>query len=340
MKILLGMSGGLDSTYAAKLLLDAGHTVEGALLVMHDYTEVAEARESAAALGIPLRVIDCRERFDREVVIPFAADYRAARTPNPCILCNERVKFAVLFEEMKRGGFDAIATGHYARIEKRDGRYTVLLAADGKKDQSYVLCRLPQRILASLLLPLADAKKTEVRTDAARQGMTAADRPESMEICFLPNGGHAAYIADRFGALPEGNFVDTEGKPLGRHRGILHYTVGQRKGLGIALGARMFITHIDPESGNITLARDGACTIRELAAEDLVFSGIPPQAAGDEGDFTVKLRYGAPALPCHVCFGKDGAAYATLDAPVRTVTPGQSAVFYRGDAVAFAGFIR
>ncbi len=338
MKILLGMSGGLDSTYAARLLLSAGHTVEGAVLVMHDYTEVSEAKKSAAALGIPLHLVDCRARFDREVVLPFAADYRAARTPNPCILCNERVKFAVLYEEMQSRGFDRIATGHYARIEERGGRFAVLRAADGKKDQSYVLARLSQEVLAHLLLPLADEKKEVVRAAAAAEGLTAADRPESMEICFLPNGGHADYIAVRFGDMPEGNFVDREGNILGRHRGILHYTVGQRKGLGIALGERMFITHIDPLSGNITLARDQDRSIEELFADRLVFSGIPPQVPGGEGDFAVRLRYAAPLLPCHVRFAEDRVTVSLLS-PVREVTPGQSAVFYQGDRVAFCGFI-
>lgn len=337
MRVLLGMSGGLDSTYAARLLLRAGHTVEGAVLIMHDYTEADAARESAAALGIPLHEIDCRERFDREVVLPFCGDYRAAKTPNPCILCNERVKFAVLYEKMQEWGFDRIATGHYARIKECEGRLSVLSAEDGTKDQSYVLYRLPQEVLSHLLLPLGEKTKSAVRSAAAREGLRAADRSESMEICFLPEGDHAAYITERFGPLPQGNFVDTEGRVLSPHRGILHYTVGQRKGLGVALGERMFVTHIDPASGNITLARDGERAVSSFSVERTVFSGISERDAGEES-FLVKLRYLAPLLPCRVRFSPEGAE-VMLDTPVRTVTPGQSAVFYREDAVAFGGFI-
>ena len=338
MKILLGMSGGLDSTYAARLLLAAGHTVEGAVLIMHDHTEVEEARESAAALGIPLHEIDCRTRFDREVVLPFSMDYRAARTPNPCILCNERVKFAVLYETMEKMAFDRMATGHYARIAERDGRLCIARAEDERKDQSYVLYRLSQAVLSRLLLPLAGESKAAVRAAAAAEGLRAADRSESMEICFLPHGDHAAYITQRLGPLPQGSFVDTEGRVLGPHRGILHYTVGQRKGLGIALGTRMFITHIDPESGNITLARDEERAVTSFTVEHTVFSGISERFEGEE-PFLVRLRYLAPLVSCRVRFAENGCASVTLDLPVRAVTPGQSAVFYRENAVAFGGFI-
>lgn len=337
MKVLLGMSGGLDSTYAARLLLNAGHTVEGAVLVMHDYTETREARESAASLGIPLHEIDCRKGFDRDVVLPFCASYLAGKTPNPCILCNERVKLHYLFCAMRELGFERIATGHYARIEEKDGRYAVCLARDARKDQSYMLYRLSQEVLAHLLTPLADSEKQNVRALALKEGLTAAEREESMEICFLPNGDYPTYIAERFGAPDTGDFVDTCGRVLGRHRGILHYTVGQRKGLGIALGERMFVSHIDPVSNRITLSRDAERGTRCLCVSDLVFSGIPPRKTG-EGRFAVRLRYLAPPVPADVSFEGDRVR-VTLDDPVSAVTPGQSAVFYDGDRVAFGGFI-
>lgn len=337
MKILLGMSGGLDSTYAARLLLDAGHTLEGAVLVMHDDTEVAAARESAASLGIPLHVIDCRAAFDENVVVPFCQTYLQGKTPNPCILCNESVKFRYLFEKMQELGFDRIATGHYARIEEKDGRYAVCRAGDSRKDQSYVLYRLPQHILAVLLTPLANLSKAEVREAARKSCLAAAEREESMEICFLPDGNYPAYIADRFGAPPEGDFLDTDGRVLGRHRGILHYTVGKRKGLGIALGERMFVSHIDPKTNAITLSRDAERSIDRFAVESLVFSGIPPRTSG-EMRLAVRLRYLAPAVFATVCFS-DGHLEVSLDDPVPNVTGGQSAVFYDGDRVAFGGII-
>ncbi len=337
MRILLGMSGGLDSTYAARVLLDAGHTVEGAVLVMHDFTETREARESAASLGIPLCEIDCRAGFDASVVTPFCESYLAGKTPNPCILCNERVKFRYLYEAMQKRGFDRIATGHYARIEEKDGRYAVCRASDARKDQSYVLYRLPQEVLSHLLTPLSDYEKTDVRALAAKEGLAAADRDESMEICFLPDGNYPAYIADRFGAPPEGDFIATDGRPLGRHRGILHYTVGQRKGLGISLGERMFVSHIDPVLNTVTLSRDVERGTSCFSVRDPVFSGIAPRCEG-EGRYTVKLRYLAPPVLATVRFGRDDL-FVSLDAPVPCVTPGQSAVFYDGDRVAFGGFI-
>lgn len=337
MKILLGMSGGLDSTYAARVLLDAGHTVEGAVLVMHDHTETREARESAASLGIPLHEIDCRAGFDEAVVTPFCQAYLSGKTPNPCIVCNERVKFRYLYEAMQQRGFDRIATGHYARIEEKDGRYAVCRARDARKDQSYVLYRLSQEILSHLLTPLSDYEKTDVRALAAAGGLAAADREESMEICFLPDGNYPAYIASRFGAPPEGDFIATDGRTLGRHRGILHYTVGQRKGLGIALGERMFVSHIDPLANTVTLSRDAERGSSHFTVTDPVFSGISPRERG-EGRYTVKLRYLAPPVPATVRF-EEGRVCVSLDAPVSAVTPGQSAVFYDGDRVAFGGFI-
>lgn len=337
MRILLGMSGGLDSTYAAHLLLSAGHEVEGAFLQMHEHADPTQARESAAALGIPLREIDCRARFDREVVLPFAEDYRRGRTPNPCILCNETVKFRTLYEEMQRGGFDRMATGHYARIREEGGRFSVCLSDDLSKDQSYVLYRLHQEMLTCLLFPLASYQKEAVREAARACGYTAAERKESMEICFLPAGEHASYIAARFGDCPPGDFVAEDGRRLGQHSGILHYTVGQRKGLGIALGERMFVTRIEPESNRVVLAPDRDRAVAGIAVHSLIFSGLAPRTEGEEA-FFVRLRYRAPLVPARVRFLPDGVEARFLS-PVASVAPGQSAVFYRDGSVAFGGII-
>lgn len=337
MKILLGMSGGLDSTYAGHLMREAGHEVEGAVLVMHGYTDISAAEKSAAELGIPLRVIDCRADFDREVALPFAEEYRRGRTPNPCILCNERVKFAALYRAMREGGFDRMATGHYAQIARIGTRLAIRRGEDGRKDQSYVLWRLPQEILAALMLPLSDCDKTRVRAHARALGFSAAESTESMEICFLPNGNHADYVEARLGPIPRGEFVDTDGRVLGTHGGIHRYTVGQRKGLGIALGERMFISHIDASTNRITLATGGERGVQSLSVRDLVFSGLAPQSEG-EGEFEAVLRYQARPLPARVRFF-EGRARVSLLTPATAVTPGQSAVFYRDGAVAFGGFI-
>ena len=338
MRILLGMSGGLDSTYAARVLLREGHEVIGAFLSIHDMTDPTPARESAEALGIRLVEVDCRELFDREVVIPFAADYRSGRTPNPCIICNPTVKFKALLDTMYAEGCDRIATGHYARITEEDGRFAVCLSSDGEKDQSYVLYRLGQDVLSHLLLPLADAYKQNVREEARAEGLLAADRPESMEICFLPPGEHAAYIAARFGEAPEGDFVSEDGRILGRHRGILHYTVGQRKGLGIALGERMFVTRIELETNRVILAPDRDREIRTVEVDRLVFSGVAPRTEGSE-EFLVRLRYRAPLIPTTVFFEGERVRIE-LSVPVRAAAPGQSAVFYRDGRVAFGGIIK
>lgn len=338
MKILLGMSGGLDSTYAAKLLLDAGHTVEGAVLIMHEFTELSAARESAAALGIKLHEIDCTERFRDIVMKDFVEEYIAARTPNPCVICNSEIKFKCLCDYALEHGFDKIATGHYARVVYEDGRFAVARSADVSKDQTYMLWRLPQQILQYLVFPLGELTKNEVRKAAKDAELVAADREESQEICFIPSGDYAAFIEREQGVCPQGDFVDTDGNVLGRHSGIIRYTVGQRKGLGIALGARAFVTDINPVDNRITLSFEPKLT-EKIRVEKVVFSGIVPPAPGIATEFFVKLRYLAPPVRASVVFDGNGVAEVFLATPVKSVTPGQSAVFYFGDKVAFGGII-
>ena len=241
MRILVGISGGVDSAYAAKKLLSEGHEVEGAVLIMHDFTELDAAREAASSVGIRLHEIDCQDAFG-QIKDNFVSEYVSGRTPNPCIICNERVKFKTLYDFAMENGFDAIATGHYARLVETEGRFALATPEDMRKEQTYMLYRLPQSILSKLVLPLAEGTKTEIREQAMEQGISAANRSDSQEICFLPEGNHTEYIESVAGKCPEGNFVDNEGKILGRHKGIIHYTVGQRKGLGISLGERAFVT--------------------------------------------------------------------------------------------------
>ena len=337
MRILLGMSGGLDSTYAARLLLDAGHEVEAAVLRMHEETDLAAARESADVLGIRLQEVDCRARFEACVIEPFCRAYQEGMTPNPCVLCNPAVKFGVLYEQMLAGGFDRMATGHYAQIREEGGRYAVCLSEDSRKDQSYVLYRLPQEVLSHLLFPLGGYGKEAVRAEARARGYAAAERAESMEICFVPPGRHAAYVAARCGESPAGEFVDGQGRVLGMHRGLPYYTVGQRKGLGIACGERMFVRRMDAGTNRIELSPEAACICRTLTVRDLVFSGQAPCTEG-VAEYSVRLRYRAPLLPARVCFTPTQAE-VTLLTPAKFAAPGQSAVFYRGDRVAFGGII-
>lgn len=342
MKILLGMSGGLDSTYAARRLMDIGHSVEGAVLVMHDYTETSEAKESAESLGIPLHIVDCRKAFQKSVVENFISEYLAGRTPNPCIVCNSEVKFRCLLDFALLHGFDGIATGHYAKVVRRETeegvRYAVSRAKDSKKDQSYMLWRLSQDILSRLCLPLADEEKHNVRACAKELGLSAADRNESQEICFVPLGDYAEFIEQRMGKSPKGAFINNDGKILGEHNGIIRYTVGQRKGLGISAGTRIFVTDINAENNTITLSLEDSYA-KNIKVSGMLFSGISEPKPGEKLELSVKIRYLAPPVSCTLEYLGGGRGEITLDTPARAVTPGQSAVFYVADDLVCGGFI-
>lgn len=340
MRILLGMSGGLDSSYAALKLKEEGHSVEGAVLIMHDFTETESAREAAREVGIPLHEIDCRALFEEKVVTDFISEYTRGRTPNPCIVCNREVKFRALLDYAKANGFDKIATGHYARIENsgNDGKAVISRSSDEKKDQSYMLWRLSRDVIDNLIFPLAECTKEEIRAKAELLGLSSAKKRDSQEICFIPSGDYGGYIEERVGKSVPGDFVDVDGKVLGKHNGILHYTIGQRKGLGIALGARAFITDIDPETNKITLSFS-ADERSNFTVSDVIFSGIEPKSEGEISDFYVKVRYQAAPVFARVEFLSDRRAKVSLSLPARSVTAGQSAVFYLGDTLAFGGFI-
>ena len=292
-------------------------------------------------IGIRLHEIDCTEKFG-QIKENFVTEYVNGRTPNPCIVCNERVKFKVLYDFAMENGFDAIATGHYAKIVEIESdsvkRFALKVAEDTKKDQTYMLYRLPQSILSRLIFPLSEGRKTEIRKSASEHGISSADRGDSQEICFLPEGKHTEYIETVAGKCPEGDFVDENGTKLGRHKGIIHYTVGQRKGLGIALGSRVFVTDIDADTGKITLSPQmkGKYQVKIC---DIVFSGMEKPVLPYSCKFVAKLRYTAPLINCNVEFVSDNEAILHFDSPVNSA-PGQSAVLYDNDTVMFGGFIR
>ena len=342
MKILVGMSGGVDSAYAAYKLKREGHTIAGAVLEMHDYTDTAAAREVCRALDIPIYIINCRDLFERRVVTNFIDEYRRGRTPNPCVICNSEVKFECLLDYALANGFDRIATGHYARIGRTDAdgvaRFYIELSSDSKKDQTYMLWRLSQRVLSHLILPLSEMSKEEVSKISRELGLVPNGKKESQEICFIPDDDHAAFIGGRVGASPEGDFVDECGRVLGRHKGIINYTVGQRKGLGVALGARAFVSDIDPETNRITLSLKTRETLR-FTVSGMVFSGIEQPQVNEILRLTVKHRYHSPRILAEVRFLPDGRAEILLDEPARSLAPGQSAVFYLGERLVAGGFI-
>lgn len=345
MRVLLGMSGGVDSSYAAVRLREMGYTVEGAIIKMHEYTECDAAVSVAKSLDIPLHIIDGRELFSSVVKSNFVEEYSRGRTPNPCIICNERVKFRLLYDYAVAHGFDKIATGHYAEIAEIRVGDTIRHAVrktDSKKDQSYMLYRLPEEILDSLVLPLSDMSKDEVRSLSREALLPVAEKEESMEICFLPGGKHYEYVESAVGERKIGNFITSDGRILGQHEGICRYTVGQRKGLGISLGERAFVTDINPETAEVTLSSEYSGKPYAILS-DPVFSGISReeiQSAETDADypFEARVRYTAPLVKCRLEALPDGTVLVRFATPQR-IAMGQSAVVYRDEIVMLGGII-
>ena len=328
--VVLGLSGGVDSAVAARLLLEDGYTVYGHWLDI-GLGGREEAAAVAASLGIPFSTGDIREELAREVMTPFRADYLAGRTPLPCARCNPTVKFPALFRRAEEVGADCVATGHYARIVADETGQVLLCRGGHANDQAYMLARLPKALLPRLVFPLGPYEKVRVRQLARDYGLPVADKPDSMEICFIPDGDYPAFIEARGLAGKAGHFISPDGADLGPHQGVLHYTVGQRKGLGIALGEPVFIREIC-ENGDIRLARGGEEYFTTVTVAGLV---TPDGAALPAGEYLVKVRSAAPAQPAVF----DGTDTLTFASPVRAPAPGQTAAFYRGGAVAGSGFI-
>ena len=322
-KIVLGLSGGVDSAVAARLLQER-YDVTGLYLdIGLGGTGAADAAAVAERLGIPFETADIRAELEREVCAPFAADYRAGRTPLPCARCNPAVKFPALFALAGRIGARYVSTGHYARVENG-----VLKKGMPANDQSYMLARLTREQLQRVIFPLGDYEKTQVRALARDFGIPVADKPDSMEICFIPDGDYAAWLERRGFSTPEGNFVDKDGKVLGRHRGIHRYTIGQRRGLGIPAAHRLFVSEIRPETQEVVLS-DGTDLMADTVwGED--FNPLAPLTEGEE--LTVRLRHSKTETPARFYPEGTGGRLELLT-PARAPTPGQLAVLYRGDWV-------
>ena len=337
-KVLVGMSGGVDSSVTVRILQEQGFAVQGAVIRFspaHD-AAVESAKAIGAKLGVPVHVIDAQEEFEREVVTPFCQSYCSGRTPNPCILCNPAVKFRLLLRKADELGCKFIATGHYARVEVcSDGQNRLCTADSAARDQSYMLYRLPQEVLSRLILPLGNFEKDDVREIARDIELACADAPDSMEICFIPDGEYAAFIRVRGFTPKNGRFIGPDGEDLGPHAGVDHYTVGQRKGLGIAAGRPLFVKAILPD-GNIQLAESGGEYASRMTVADIATPDGAPLA---DGDYQVKVRSAAKAVPCQVCGNPDGTLTVIFPEPVRAPAPVQSAFFYRGGFVFGGGFI-
>ncbi len=337
-KVLVALSGGVDSSVCVRILQDQGFDVSALVIRFspaHDKA-VEAAQAVARQLGVPLTVEDRTERFEREVVTPFCESYCAGVTPSPCVMCNPLVKFRALADAASRMGIRYIASGHYARVTEQNGVYYVRKALSQARDQSYMLYRLPQDILSRLCLPVGEFEKTDIRDMARELGLASADAPDSQEICFIPDGDYAAFIAAR--GLPDkpGRFIGPAGEDLGPHLGVSHYTVGQRKGLGIAYGQPVFVRRIR-EDGDVELARAGEEFSGSVLLRDAVRADGAPWTAGARCG--VKIRSRAPVAPCVIEAAADGRLTVRFEAPLRAPAPGQSAVFYDGELVLGGGVI-
>ena len=343
------MSGGVDSSVAAYLLTRDGYDCIGCTMklcpddVAHEggcctADDAADARSVARRVGIPFHVFNMTDDFRREVIDRFVSRYLAGRTPNPCVDCNRTMKFALLRRRGEELGYDCLATGHYARIEYRDGRWTLRKARDPSKDQSYVLYHLTQAELAKTLFPLGDLTKSEARALAAEHGFLNAAKPDSQDICFVPDGDYAAVIARYTGKTePEGDFVLPDGSVIGRHKGISRYTVGQRRGLGVAYSEPLYVKRILVAENKVLLGRDEDLYGTSCDVSDVNWiAGETPSAPVR---CAVKIRYRQTEQPATVTPLDGGRAHVEFDSPQRAITPGQSAVFYDGDEVLGGGEI-
>ena len=353
-KVLVAMSGGVDSAVASMLLAESGYDILGVTMrlwedgaAIPDSHECEpdenslEAKKTAALLGFPHKTVALGESFRREVIDRFIADYRAGKTPNPCVECNRTLKFGAMFDIADSMGIPYLATGHYARIlQDEKGEYGLYRALDGNKDQSYFLWSIKRERLPYILFPLGTYTKPEIRELASARGFNNASRSDSQDICFIPDGDYVSFIekhAGRDKSFEAGNFVDPDGNILGRHDGIVRYTIGQRKGLGIALGRPIFVGDKNPASNTVTL-----CSDRELYKSELRASRInilTDETFEEPTRVEAKIRYRhAPAAATVVRSGEDELTLR-FDEPQRAIARGQSLVLYRGDRVIGGGII-
>lgn len=354
-KVVVGMSGGVDSSVAAYLLKEQGYDVIGVTMqIWQDEAEydmqsnggccglsaVEDARRVADVIGIPYYVMNFKKEFKENVMDYFVEEYLQGRTPNPCIACNRYVKWESLLQRSMEIGADYIATGHYARIRQLpNGRLAIANSATAAKDQTYALYNLTQEQLKHTLMPVGDYPKEEIRSMASKFMLPVANKPDSQEICFIPDDDYAGFIEREVKerAPKPGNFVDIHGNVLGMHKGITHYTIGQRKGLNLAMGHPVFVTEIRPESNEVVIGESQDVFTSELYADHVNFMGID-HLDGTEV-FLAKIRYGHKGMTCRAELIKDDLLHVIFDEPVRAVTPGQAVVLYREDYVALGATI-
>lgn len=357
-RVVVGMSGGVDSSVAALLLKQQGYDVIGVTMQVWDagsslqmereggccgQSAVDDARRVCEKIGIPYYVMGFRDVFEKKVIDYFVDTYISGQTPNPCIICNRDVKWSAMLRAADEIGAPYVATGHYARIEKLpNGRFSVRNSVTARKDQTYALCRLTQEELSRTLMPVGDYHKSEVREIAAKAGLAVAKKPDSEEVCFVTDDDYAGYLdRNAAGRVPApGRFVTKDGTDLGPNRGITHYTIGQRKHLGLALGHPVFVTDIDPKTGNVTVGEEKDVFGTVLGCRDLNFMAVEDMKIGQKLELAGKIRYNGPVTPCTVEKTGEDTLTAVFHEPVRAITPGQAAVFYDGNHIFAAGTIQ
>ena len=354
-RVVVAMSGGVDSSVAAALLAEEGYEVVGMTMELHGHADTGlasversccdlrayqDARRVCDRLGVPHVVLDLKEEFRREVMDVFAAEYFAGRTPNPCVLCNTRLKWEHLWRRAELAEARWVATGHYARVAGEGGGSRLLRAARPEKDQSYALWGVRRERLERTLFPLGGLEKADVRRLARALDLPVADKAESQDICFVPDGDYGRFLRHHdpagAGQCREGDLVGPDGALLGRHPGIAHFTIGQRRGLGVALGRPHYVSRIEADTGRVHLAEEDALYHRALRADGL--NWLVDEPAG-ELECLAAIRYRDPGSPCRVRV-EGGSAEVTFDEPRRAIAPGQCVVFYQGQQVLGGGWIR
>ena len=353
-KVVVGMSGGVDSSVAAYLLKEQGYDVIGVTMQIWQEEDacsveenggccglsaVEDARRVASALEIPYYVMNFKKEFRENVIDYFTDEYLSGRTPNPCIACNRYVKWEALLNHSMAIGAEYIATGHYARIERlANGRYTLRRSATLAKDQTYALYNLTQEQLAHTLMPVGAYAKDEIRSIAEKIGLLVADKPDSQDICFVPDGDYASFIRENTGReIPEGNFVTPDGKILGRHKGIIHYTVGQRKGLGLALGYPAFVLEIRPDTNEVVIGTYEESLTHTVRADRINFMSV--EDLTEPRRVFAKIRYNHKGAWCTVEKTGEDEIVCRFEEPQRAVTPGQAVVLYDREYVLGGGTI-
>ncbi len=332
------MSGGVDSATAALLLKKDGYDVTGAtMLLSGNENDAKDASEICKTIGIPHLTLDFKKEFDEYVKNDFCREYLAGNTPNPCIVCNKFIKFGVFLDHALDNGFDGIATGHYVRKAELDGHIFIKRAADDKKDQSYMLWQLSEHQISHSVFPLGELTKPEIREIAAAHGFFNSDRKDSQDICFVPDGEYAEFVKENSDWSPRsGDFLDSEGNIIGRHKDQLYYTIGQRKGLGMGFGEPMYVLKKDAVSNSVTLGRN-----EELFKEEIALRGTNISSTVSLGEkYDVKIRYAHKAAAATVTDIGEGFAKIVFDEPQRAPASGQSAVIYKGDILVGGGFIK